>query len=99
MHYGDQIPEQYACKDREVINPQGLPVKHLDGQKSADQLETAVAEARRLASDHTAIEALAARVTTLDARLDRAIAQAKFCSTKIIPHYEGFYRRVLERSS
>ena len=29
----------------------------------------------------------------------RATAQARFCSTKIVPHYEGFYRRVLERSS
>lgn len=29
----------------------------------------------------------------------RATAQARFCSTKIIPHYEEFYRRVLERSS
>ena len=29
----------------------------------------------------------------------RAVAQARFCSTKIIPHYEEFYRRVLERSS
>jgi N-acetyl-alpha-D-glucosaminyl L-malate synthase BshA len=29
----------------------------------------------------------------------RAWAQARFCSTKIIPLYEQFYRRVLERSS
>jgi glycosyltransferase involved in cell wall biosynthesis len=29
----------------------------------------------------------------------RAWAQARFCSTKIIPQYEAFYRRVLERSS
>jgi hypothetical protein len=29
----------------------------------------------------------------------RAWAQAKFCSTRIIPKYEEFYRRVLERSS
>jgi L-malate glycosyltransferase len=29
----------------------------------------------------------------------RAMAQARFCSTKIIPQYEAFYRRVLERSS
>jgi len=29
----------------------------------------------------------------------RATAQARFCSTKIIPQYEAFYRRVLERSS
>jgi N-acetyl-alpha-D-glucosaminyl L-malate synthase BshA len=29
----------------------------------------------------------------------RAAAQAKFCTSKIIPLYEDFYRRVLERSS
>jgi len=29
----------------------------------------------------------------------RASAQARFCSTRIIPQYEQFYRRVLERSS
>jgi L-malate glycosyltransferase len=29
----------------------------------------------------------------------RAAARAKFCSSKIIPLYEDFYRRVLERSS
>jgi N-acetyl-alpha-D-glucosaminyl L-malate synthase BshA len=28
----------------------------------------------------------------------RAVAQAQFCTTKIIPQYEEFYRRVLERS-
>jgi N-acetyl-alpha-D-glucosaminyl L-malate synthase BshA len=28
----------------------------------------------------------------------RATAQERFCTTKIIPHYEEFYRRVLERS-
>jgi N-acetyl-alpha-D-glucosaminyl L-malate synthase BshA len=29
----------------------------------------------------------------------RQVAQTRFCSTKIIPQYEDFYRRVLERSS
>lgn len=29
----------------------------------------------------------------------RAAAKARFCTTKIIPQYEEFYRRVLERSS
>ncbi len=43
VHYGDQIPPQYAGKDREIMNPQGVPVGHVDGQKSPDQL---AAEAR-----------------------------------------------------
>jgi glycosyltransferase involved in cell wall biosynthesis len=29
----------------------------------------------------------------------RVYAQSRFCSTKIIPHYEKFYREVLERNS
>jgi len=29
----------------------------------------------------------------------RAMAQARFCASKIIPQYEEFYRRILERSS
>jgi N-acetyl-alpha-D-glucosaminyl L-malate synthase BshA len=29
----------------------------------------------------------------------RAVAQARFCASKIVPQYEDFYRRVLERSS
>src|SRR5438445_798284 len=33
------------------------------------------------------------------AKASRAVAQSRFCSSKIIPQYEEFYRRVLERSS
>ncbi len=29
----------------------------------------------------------------------RAVAKSRFCSSKIVPEYEAFYRRVLERSS
>lgn len=38
VHYGDQVPPQYAGKDHEVLNGQGVPVGHVDGQKSPDQL-------------------------------------------------------------
>jgi len=47
VHYGDEIPAQFAGA-REVMNPQGVPVKHLDGQKSPDQL---AAEARDRAAE------------------------------------------------
>jgi L-malate glycosyltransferase len=33
------------------------------------------------------------------AKASRAVAQSRFCSSRIIPEYEDFYRRVLERSS
>jgi glycosyltransferase involved in cell wall biosynthesis len=29
----------------------------------------------------------------------RAVAQSRFCASKIVPQYEEFYRRVVERSS
>jgi glycosyltransferase involved in cell wall biosynthesis len=29
----------------------------------------------------------------------RQVAQSRFCASKIVPQYEEFYRRVLERSS
>jgi len=32
-------------------------------------------------------------------KASRAAAQSRFCASKIIPEYENFYRRVLERSS
>lgn len=38
VHYGDQVPPQYAGKDHEVLNGEGVPVQHVDGQKSPDQL-------------------------------------------------------------
>jgi hypothetical protein len=47
VHYGDQIPPEYAGKDREIMNPQGVPVRHVDGQKGPDQL---AAEARARAA-------------------------------------------------
>lgn len=33
------------------------------------------------------------------AKASRAAAQSRFCASKIIPQYEDFYRRILERSS
>jgi N-acetyl-alpha-D-glucosaminyl L-malate synthase BshA len=33
------------------------------------------------------------------AKASRAMAQSKFCASKIVPQYEAFYRRTLERSS
>ena len=33
------------------------------------------------------------------AKASRAVAQSRFCASRIIPQYEDFYRRVLERAS
>ena len=49
---------------------------------------------------HYAIDLLSdeTRLRTM-AKASRARAQSKFCASKIIPQYEDFYRRILERSS
>ena len=47
VHYGDRVPPQYAQKERSVLNGQGVEVRHLDAQKSADQL-AAEEQARQL---------------------------------------------------
>jgi glycosyltransferase involved in cell wall biosynthesis len=33
------------------------------------------------------------------AKASRAVAQSRFCASRIIPQYEEYYRRVLERAS
>jgi hypothetical protein len=38
VHYGDSIPPQYAEKEHQLINQQGLEVGHSDAQKTAEQL-------------------------------------------------------------
>src|SRR5215470_4935944 len=43
VHYGDNIPPQYAAQERAVLNRDGIEVGHLDGQKTPEQ---AAADAR-----------------------------------------------------
>jgi len=38
VHYGDSIPPQYAKQDRSVLNSHGVEVRHLDAQKTPEQL-------------------------------------------------------------
>lgn len=38
IHYSDEVPAPAAGRDREVMNAQGVPVRHLDGLKSAGQV-------------------------------------------------------------
>jgi L-malate glycosyltransferase len=54
-------------------------------------IETMAGYAIRLLSDESGLREMGKRA--------RAAARAKFCSSKIIPRYESFYRQVLERSS
>ncbi|MBV8911316.1 MAG: hypothetical protein JOZ89_11215, partial [Gammaproteobacteria bacterium] len=40
VHYGDNIPPQYANKEKELLNSEGVEVGRVDGQKSAQQQAT-----------------------------------------------------------
>ncbi len=45
VHYGDNIPPQYASQDRAILNAQGVEVGHLDAQKTPEE-QAAAARAR-----------------------------------------------------
>jgi glycosyltransferase involved in cell wall biosynthesis len=54
-------------------------------------VDTMARYAIELLSDESALRAMG--------KAARAVAQARFCSSRIVPQYEAFYRRVVERSS
>jgi hypothetical protein len=41
VHYGDNIPPQYASQERTVLNADGVEVSHVDAQKSPEQAAAA----------------------------------------------------------
>jgi hypothetical protein len=47
VHYGDNIPPQYASQDRAILNSQGVEVGHLDAQKTPEE-EVAATHAREV---------------------------------------------------
>src|ERR1700758_797598 len=82
VHYGDNIPPQYASQDRAILNSQGVEVGHLDAQKTPEE-ETAAARAREaqmkqkqhdafLVSTYTSVKDIEA---LRDARLDQLKGQ------------------------
>ena len=82
VHYGDNIPPQYASQDRAILNAQGVEVGHLDKQKTPEE-EAVAARAREalmkqrqhdafLVSTYTSVKDIEA---LRDARLDQLKAQ------------------------
>jgi hypothetical protein len=51
VHYGTQIPPQYADQDKVVLNSQGVPVGTIPGRRTPEQLQ---AEADRRAAEEKA---------------------------------------------
>ncbi len=48
MHFGDRIPPQYAQKDTEVLNSEGVEVGHVAAPKTPAELEQAAREQAKL---------------------------------------------------
>ena len=73
----------------------GVPevIEHGSSGYLADvgDVDTMARYAIELLSDENALRVMA--------KACRAVAKARFCSSKIVPQYEAFYRRVVERSS
>ena len=60
IHYGDQVPPQYADQDKVVLNSQGVPVGTIPGRRTPEQLQ--VESDRRAAEDRARNAATQARV-------------------------------------
>lgn len=73
-HYGDSIPAEYAELPKEVINEHGVAVEHLEGKKTAEQLEAERIEQERL----MAVE--------LQRRADRALLATYLSVDEILMH-------------
>ena len=82
VHYGDNIPPQYASQDRTILNSQGVEVGHLDKAKTPEE-EVAATRAREalmkqkqhdafLVSTYTSVKDIEA---LRDARLDQLKGQ------------------------
>jgi glycosyltransferase involved in cell wall biosynthesis len=73
----------------------GIPelIEHGKSGYLADvaDVDTMARYAIELLSDDRALQTMA--------KASRAVAQSRFCASRIIPQYEEFYRRVLERAS
>jgi N-acetyl-alpha-D-glucosaminyl L-malate synthase BshA len=94
--FGLAALEAMACKVVPITTRVGgLPevIEHGRNGFMAEvgDVDTMAQYAIDLLSDEKKLETMAVQA--------RAWAQAKFCASKIIPQYEEFYRRVLERSS
>jgi len=94
--FGLAALEAMACEVVPVATRVGGVPEVIDHEKSgflADvgDVETMARYAIDILRDETRLRAMGKQC--------RAAAKARFCTTKIIPHYEQFYRRVMERSS
>jgi len=78
-HYGDRIPVEYADKPKEVVNEYGVVVGHIQGKRTAEQIQAekeAAALAMQAELQRRADQALLAtyvNVTEIEMHRDRRI--------------------------
>jgi N-acetyl-alpha-D-glucosaminyl L-malate synthase BshA len=94
--FGLAALEAMACETVPIATRTGgVPevIEHGTSGYLADvgDVDTMARYAVELLSDESALRAMG--------KASRAVAQARFCSSRIVPQYEAFYRRVIERSS
>src|SRR5579863_7604688 len=82
VHYGDNIPPQYANKEKTLLNSEGVEVGRLDGQKSPEQQATDARDHAALAKQKQHDAFLVTTYTSVkdiealrDARLDELKGQ------------------------
>ncbi len=61
VHFGDRVPPQYANRDRDLLNQQGVPVKHEEGAVTDQEKAAKAAAAARAAAERERLAAQRAR--------------------------------------
>jgi N-acetyl-alpha-D-glucosaminyl L-malate synthase BshA len=94
--FGLAALEAMACQVVPIATRAGGVPEVIEHGKSGflaevGDVETMANYAIDLLNDETGLQKMA--------KACRGVAQSRFCSTRIIPQYEDFYRRVLERSA
>jgi Domain of unknown function (DUF4124) len=80
VHYGDNVPPQYADKDRALLNGQGMEVGHIEGERTPEQVKAeqatrAAAQAQKQ-HDHFLISTYTS-VKDIEALRDERLEQMK----------------------
>ena len=80
VHYGDNVPPQYADKDRALLNGQGVEVGHIEGERTPEQLKAEQAARAAVAAkkqhDHFLISTYPS-VKDIEALRDERLEQMK----------------------
>lgn len=97
VHYGDNIPPQYANQERTVLNGDGVPVRRLDAQKTPEQqaadARTSAALAKQRQHDAFLISTYTS-VADIEALRDLRLDQLKGMRAAAEQYMEGLRGRL-----